>query len=54
MVVVVVVEEVVKEVISEVKSWLQQRPAGWYCEGVQAFTSRWRRAIDLEEDYVEK
>jgi hypothetical protein len=43
-----------EEVFYEVKRWLQQRPAEWYREGIQALTSRWRKAIDLEGDYVEK
>jgi histone-lysine N-methyltransferase SETMAR len=43
-----------EEVISEVKRWLQQRLAEWHDEGIQALTSRWRRAIDSEGDYVEK
>jgi hypothetical protein len=41
-------------VISEVKRWLRQRPAEWYHEGMQALTSRWHKAIDLEGRYVEK
>jgi hypothetical protein len=41
-------------VISEVKRWLQQRPAEWYREGMQALTSRWHKATDLEGHYVEK
>jgi hypothetical protein len=49
--VVMVVEE---EVISQVKNWLRQRPAEWYCEGVQALTSQWCKVIDLEGDCVEK
>jgi opacity protein-like surface antigen len=44
----------VVEVISEVKSWLQQKPAGWYHKRIQALTSRWGRIIDLEGEYVEK
>jgi hypothetical protein len=40
-------------VITEVKRWLQQRPAKWYREGTQALVSRWRKAKDLG-DYVEK
>jgi hypothetical protein len=43
-----------EEVISEVKRWLRQRPAEWYREGIQGVTSRWRKAIDLEGDCVEK
>jgi hypothetical protein len=43
-----------EEVIPEVKRWLRQRPAEWYHEGMQALTSRWRKAIHLEGDYVEK
>jgi transposase len=43
-----------EEVISEVKRWLRQRPAESYREGIQALTPRWRKAIDLEGDNVEK
>jgi len=43
-----------EEVISEVKRWLRQRPAEWYREGIQALTSRWRKAMDSDGDYVEK
>jgi histone-lysine N-methyltransferase SETMAR len=43
-----------REVISEVKRWLRQRPAEWYREGIQARTSRWRKAIDSEGDCLEK
>jgi hypothetical protein len=43
-----------EEVITEVKRWSRQRPAEWYCEGTQALASRWRKAKDLEGDYVEK
>jgi hypothetical protein len=45
---------VMEEVISEVKSWLQQRPVEWYCKRIQADASQWHKAIDLEGDYVEK
>jgi hypothetical protein len=41
-----------EEVISEVKRWLQQRPAEWYREGIQTVTFRWRKVIDSEGDYV--
>jgi histone-lysine N-methyltransferase SETMAR len=43
-----------KEVISEAKRRLRQRPAERYREGIQALTSRWRKAIHSEEDCVEK
>jgi histone-lysine N-methyltransferase SETMAR len=42
-----------EEGISEVKRWLRQRPAEWYREGIQALTSRWRKAMD-SGDYDEK
>jgi hypothetical protein len=42
-----------KEAISKVKRWLPQRPAEWYCKGIQALTSWWYKAIDSEADYVE-
>jgi hypothetical protein len=43
-----------EEVITEVKRWFRQRPAECYREGTQALASRWRKAKDLEGDYVEK
>jgi hypothetical protein len=49
-----IVVAVVAEVISEVNSWLQQRPAEWYCESIQVLISQWQKVIDLEGDYVEK
>jgi hypothetical protein len=32
----------------------KKRPAEWYHKGIQALTSRWCKAIDLEGAYVEK
>jgi hypothetical protein len=43
-----------EEVITEVNRWLRQRPAELYREGTQALASWWRKAKDLEGDYVEK
>jgi histone-lysine N-methyltransferase SETMAR len=43
-----------EEVISEVKRWLRQRPAELYREGIQAVTSRWRKAINSEGDNIQK
>jgi transposase len=43
-----------EEVNTKVKRWLRQRPAEWYREDTQALASRWRKAKDLEGDYVEK
>jgi histone-lysine N-methyltransferase SETMAR len=43
-----------EEVISEVKTWMRQRPAEWYREGIHALASLWRKAIDSEGCYVEK
>jgi hypothetical protein len=43
-----------EEVITEVKRWFRQRPAEWYREGTQALASQWRKAKDLEGDYVGK
>ena len=42
------------EVIDDVRSWLRHRPVEWYRAGIQALISRWRKAIDLNGDYVEK
>jgi hypothetical protein len=42
-----------EEVTSEVKRWLQKRPAELYRECTEALTSRWRKAMDSEGVCVE-
>ncbi|PSN52625.1 hypothetical protein C0J52_14592, partial [Blattella germanica] len=43
-----------EQVLGDVRTWLRERPAEWYRAGIHALTKRWRKAIDLNGDYVEK
>jgi hypothetical protein len=40
--------------IRTVRTWLHEQEMSWYMEGVYALVSHWRKAIDLDGDYVEK
>jgi hypothetical protein len=44
----------VESVISAVRAWLREQKMNWYREGMHALVSRWRKAIDVDGDYVEK
>jgi hypothetical protein len=41
-------------VIRAVRSWLREQETSWYREGMHALVSRWRKAVDVDGDYVEK
>jgi len=41
-------------VIRAVSTWLREQETSWYREGRHALVSRWRKAIDVDGDYVEK
>jgi hypothetical protein len=41
-------------VIHAVRTWLCEQETSWYRAGMHALVSRWRNAIDLDADYVEK
>jgi len=41
-------------VIRAVRTWLREQETSWYREGVHAPVSRWRKAVDVDGDYVEK
>jgi len=43
-----------KSVIPAVRTWLREQERSWYREGIHALASRWRKAVDLDGDYVEK
>jgi hypothetical protein len=43
-----------ESVIRAVRTWLREQETSWYREGMHAFNSRWRKAVDLDGDYVEK
>ena len=41
-------------VIRALRTWLLEQETNWYKEGMQALVSRWRKAVDVDVDYVEK
>jgi len=41
-------------VILAVRTWLREQERSWYREGIHALASLWRKAVDLDGDYVEK
>lgn len=41
-------------VIDAAQHRLRHKPMEWYPAGIQVLTSRWRKAISLNGDYVEK
>ncbi|PSN46790.1 hypothetical protein C0J52_19146, partial [Blattella germanica] len=43
-----------EQVLRDVRTWLRERPVEWYRAGIHALTKIWRKAIDLNGDYVEK
>ena len=43
-----------ESVIHAVRTWLCEQETSWYREGMHALVLRWRKAIDVYGDYVEK
>jgi hypothetical protein len=43
-----------ESVIRAVRTWLREQETSWYREGTHALVSRWRKAVDVDGDYVEK
>jgi len=43
-----------ESVIRAVRTWLRGQETSWYREGMHALVSRWRKAVDVHGDYVEK
>ena len=43
-----------ESVIRAVRTWLREQEMSWYREGRHALVSRWRQAVDVDGDYVEK
>ena len=41
------------DVQSAVHEWLRGQPQEFFSSGIQALVSRWRKCIELQEDYVE-
>jgi hypothetical protein len=40
--------------IRAVRAWLREQETSWCREGMHALVSRWRKAVDIDGDYVEK
>ena len=43
-----------ESVIRAMRTWLREQETSWYREGMHALVSRWRKAVDVDGDYVEK
>ena len=43
-----------ESVIHAVRTWLGEQETSWYREGMHALLSRWRKAVNVDGDYVEK
>jgi len=43
-----------ESVIRAVRMWLCEQETSWYREGMHAPVSRWRKAVDVDGDCVEK
>ena len=43
-----------ESVIRAVRTWLREQETSWYREGMHTLVSRWRKAVDVDADYVEK
>jgi hypothetical protein len=42
------------DVISDVKTWLHEQDKEWYRQGIHVLVSRWRKAVEVDGDFVEK
>jgi hypothetical protein len=36
------------------RTWLREQETSWFREGMHALVSRWRKAVDVDGNYVEK
>jgi len=43
-----------ESMIRAARTWLHDQETSWYREGMHALVSCWRKAIDVDGDYVEK
>jgi hypothetical protein len=41
-------------VIHVVKTWLGEQNKAWYRQGIHTLTPHWRKAIEVDGDFVEK
>jgi hypothetical protein len=42
------------DVISAVRTWLREQDKEWYRQGTHALVSRWRKAVEVDGDFVGK
>jgi hypothetical protein len=40
--------------LTYVRTWLREQEMSWYRESIHALFSRWRKAVDVDGNYVEK
>ena len=43
-----------KSVIRAVRTWLREQETSWYREGRHALVWRWRKAVNVDGEYVAK
>jgi len=43
-----------ESVIRAVRTWLHEQETSWYRESMHVLVLRWRKAVDIDGDYVEK
>jgi hypothetical protein len=41
-------------IIEAVRKWLHMKDKSWYRQGIHALVPHWHKAIQVDEDYVEK
>jgi hypothetical protein len=41
-------------VISAVRTWLHEQGKEWYRQGINTLVSHWCKAVEVDEDFVEK
>jgi hypothetical protein len=43
-----------EEVKEAVKSWIKERPATYFSDGMKKLVTRWEKCISVNGDYIEK
>jgi hypothetical protein len=43
-----------ESMIRAMRTWLHEQEMSWYSEGMRALVLRWRKAVDVRGEYVEK
>jgi hypothetical protein len=42
------------DVISAARTWQHEQDNEWYQQDIHALVSRWRKAVEMDGDFVEK